>query len=595
MQNMDQKIEPFLMSILSGRFNAITKEMANTLMRSGRSTVLNTAKDFGCAITDQKCRAVSVAEGLPIQLAAIHMIPEAVKNLFEDDIRPGDIFLNNSPYYGNIHHADFTVCAPVFYMDELQFFVMNRAHQADTGAPIPTVFLPFAKTIYEEGLHFPCIRVQRDYEDIKDVIRMIRYRIRVSDQWYGDYIAQVGSARIAEKRLIEMCDKYGVDTLLAFEEQWQDYGRERMIAEIQQLPEGEWEGDVTHDPIPDLVPDGIKLKAKLAIVPRQGKITVDIRDNPDNLPCGFNLSEAATIGAVQTGILYNLDPTIPHNAGAFSRIEIKMREGSVVGKPTFPAGTSVCTTNICDRLISLVQSIFAQLGPGYGIAESCSSMTASSSVISGTDWRRGGAPYVNFLALPPCGPALHGHDGWLTFAVAAAGGAISIDSIEIDEKKYPIIFEKNEIAMDSAGPGQWDGAPAADIIFGSRRDPGTYAWVIDEKFFPARGVRGGMSGRPCEVYKVNIKTGQKEVLPTMAAMTLTPEERLFSEAQGGAGYGDPLDRDPERVRLRVREGWTSLERAREIYGVVLDTSVEQFAVDYEKTRRLREQVRKETR
>jgi len=567
--------------------------MANTLMRSGRSTVLNTAKDFGCAITDEQCRVVSMAEGLPIQLSAVHLIPKAVKELFKDDIQPGDIFLNNSPYYGNIHHADYTVCAPVFYGGELQFFVMNRAHQADTGAPIPTVFLPFAKTIYEEGLHFPCLRVQRNYEDISDIIRMIKYRIRVPDQWYGDYIAQVGSVRIAEKRIKEMCDKYGMDTLLAFINQWQVYGEERMLAEIKGLPKGEWEGEVTHDPIPDLVPEGITLRAKLIIDPEHGYLTVDIRDNPDNLPCGFNLSEAATIGAVQTGILYNLDHTIPHNDGAFSRIKIEMREGCVVGKPKFPVGTSICTTNICDRLISLVQSIMAKIGPGYGLAESCSSMTAASSVVSGTDWRRGGAPYINFIALPPCGPAVAGHDGWLTYAPAAAGGAISIDSIEIDEQKYPIIFDKNEIAMDSSGAGQWDGAPANDVVFGSRKDPGTYAWVIDEKEHPAKGVRGGMAGRPCDVYKINIKSGKREELPTMAAMTLTPDERLVSEGPGGAGYGDPLDRNPELVRLRAREGWISLQRAKDVYGVILDNATEQYSVNYVETANLREKLKKE--
>lgn len=592
MDNKPDKLEPFLMSILSGRFLAITKEMSNTLMRSGRSTVLNTAKDFSCAITDRKCRTVVVAEGLPIQLAAIHLIPEAVRSLFEDDIRPGDVFMNNSPFYGNIHHADVTVCAPVFYKGELQFFVMNRAHQADTGAPLPTVFLPYAKTIYEEGLHFPCLRVQRDYKDIKDVIRMIKYRVRVPDQWYGDYIAQVGSLRIAEKRLIEMCDKYGLDTLLSFVDQWQAYGEERMIAEIRQMPEGEWEGEVTHDPIPDLVPDGITLKGKVAVDPGQGYITVDIRDNPDNLPCGFNLSEAATIGAVLTGILYNLDPTIPHNDGAFSRIKIQMREGCVVGKPKFPVGTSICTTNVCDRLISLVQSTMAKIGPGHGIAEGRSSMTAASSVVSGNDWRRGGAPYINFLALPPCGPALHGHDGWLTYAVSAAGAAVFTDSIEIDEQKYPLIFDKNELAQDSSGAGQWDGAPANDVVYGPRRDPVTIAWVVDEKFFPAKGVRRGLAGRPCDVYKINIQSGKKEEMPTMAAMTLTADERLVSEGPGGAGYGDPLDRDPELVRLRVREGWTSLRKATEVYGVIIDTSSEQYSVNYEETTRLRERLRK---
>jgi N-methylhydantoinase B len=182
MGSKSQKIEPFLMAVLSGRFKTITKEVSNTLMRSDRSTVLNTAKNFSCSITDIQHHIVSIAEGLPIQLATIHLIPQAVTELFNDDIRPGDIFLNNSPFYGNIHHADFSMCAPVFYKGELRFFAINRAHQADTGARIPTVFLPYVKTIFGEGLHFPCLRVKKDYQDIEDVIRMIRYRVRVPDQ-----------------------------------------------------------------------------------------------------------------------------------------------------------------------------------------------------------------------------------------------------------------------------------------------------------------------------------------------------------------------------------------------------------------------------
>jgi N-methylhydantoinase B len=593
MKKTRQKLEPFLMSILSGRFTAITKEMSNTLLRAGRSNVINTAKDFGCAIIDKQSRVISLAEGLPIQLAGPHLITGAILDLFKDDIHPGDVFLNNSPFFGNVHHADFAICAPVFYKGELQFFVMNRAHQADTGAPVPTVFIPYATTIYEEGLHFPCMRVQSDYQDIQDVVRMIKYRIRVSEQWYGDYIAQVGSLRIAEKRIIEMCDKYGIDTLLAFVDQWQEYGKERMIAEIKKLPAGEWEGEVTHDPIPDLIPDGITIRTKIAIDPDRGLITVDLRENPDNLPCGFNLAESTTIGGVLTGIFFSLDPTIPHNDGAFNRIKILMREGAIVGKPTFPVGTSVCTTNICDRLISLVQATMAKIGPGYGVAEGTSTMGAMAPVVSGTDWRRGNAPFVNFLSYLGPGPALYGHDGWLTFAVCVAGGAARGDSIEMDEQRFPLLFEKFEITTDTAGPGQWDGAPAKDLIYHPRKNPVTFAWIVDEKVFPAKGVHGGMQGRPANVYKINTRTGKREDLPTMAALTLTSEESIVSWDPGGAGYGEPLDRDPERVKLRVREEWISPERARDIYGVVLDTSHEEYSVDYEATYKLRERKKRE--
>ena len=133
------------MSILAGSFRAITKEMSNTLMRSSRSTVMNTAKDFSCAITDDRCRIVFIAEGLPIQFAAVNLIPQAVKDLFGDDIHPGDVFLNNSPFYGNLHHADVTVTAPIFYEGELRFFVTDRAHQADTGAPEPNRISPLRR------------------------------------------------------------------------------------------------------------------------------------------------------------------------------------------------------------------------------------------------------------------------------------------------------------------------------------------------------------------------------------------------------------------------------------------------------------------
>jgi N-methylhydantoinase B len=167
------------------------------------------------------------------------------------------------------------------------------------------------------------------------------------------------------------------------------------------------------------------------------------------------------------------------------------------------------------------------------------------------------------------------------------------DSVELDEQRYPIIFDKNELATDSAGPGQWDGAPAVDFIIGNRRDPGVYSWIVDEKVHIAQGVLGGLAGRPADVYKINTRTGERVSLPAMAAQTLIPEERLVSEAPGGAGYGNPLDRDPELVKLRAREGWVSLERVKDIYGVILDFSIDQYAVNYPATSRLREQLKKE--
>jgi len=238
-----KELEPYLMVVLSRKFEAITRELNNTLLRTARSNVMATARDFSCSITDAKHRILCVAEGNTNHVVGSRLVAKAVTDLF-DDIRPGDCFLNNSPYYGNNHHADFTISAPIFYKGEHLFTANARAHQADCGNSQPTTYMPFSKDLYEEGaLDFPCVRVQRDYKDIKDIIRMCRQRIRVPDQWYGDYLAQIGAVRIGERRLIELCDKYGVDTIKAFIEQWQDYGERRMIEAISVLPRGTWKGE----------------------------------------------------------------------------------------------------------------------------------------------------------------------------------------------------------------------------------------------------------------------------------------------------------------------------------------------------------------
>ena len=175
---------------------------------------------------------------------------------------------------------------------------------------------------------------------------------------------------------------------------------------------------------------------------------MDLRDNPDCVPGGVNLSEACAAGSCRIGVFYNLDPTIPHNEGSASRIRVLLRDGCVVGRPTFPAGTSVATTNVNDRLINAVQCCFAQIGAPHGLAEGGGNMSAGLGVVSGVDDRDGAAvPYVNqFCVGLSGGPGTHGHDGWLTYEAPDGGGVLVIDSIEIDEAQYPILMEERRIA-----------------------------------------------------------------------------------------------------------------------------------------------------
>lgn len=586
------RIEPFLLAILAQRFDFITRDMTNTVLRSARSGVVNTGRDFSCAIIDNDCRAISVAVASPSHTGAAGDQIRVLKQLFGDDIKPGDCFINSCSYYGNTHNGDFTVFAPVFFEGDCLFYALSRVHQADIGAPIPSSYLAFSKTIYEEGLQLPCVRIQREYKDLEDLIRMCRIRIRVPDQWYGDYLAQVGAVRTGEKRLIEACEKYGVDTIKSFLDEWQEYGSRRMSEEIGKLPKVVLRAEGAHDPVQGVAPQGIPIKVKMEIFPEEGLIHVDLSENEmPNVAGGFNLTEATVRASTLIGILHNIDPTIPHNEGSFSRIKITAKEGYVVGIPKYPVGTGLATTNVADRLTALIDTLFSKLGYKYGLAEGSTSIV-SCPMISGTDWRNGAAPYVNELMLLGGGPGLYGYDGWISYGVAQDSGVLHQDSIEIDEQKYPIIFDKAELMPDSAGDGQWRGAPALQIVMGPRKDAMTVVYFNDQHHFPARGVLGGTNARPTDVLKHNIKTGQVTGLPQISEQRLEPEERIVIYGATGGGYGDPLERDPEMVRYDVREGFISMQRAEEVYGVVLDAGPEQFCVNFDATNELRTKLRR---
>jgi N-methylhydantoinase B len=505
-----------------------------------------------------------------------------------DDLQPGDCFLNNSPYYGCSHHGDYAYMAPVFYKNEHIFTALTVAHQADIGNSQPTTFMPFAKDVYEEGaIDFPCVRIQRNYKDIKDIIRMCKIRIRNPEVWYGDYLAGVGAVRIGEKRVIDLCDKYGVDTIKSFIADWQEYSKKRMVDEIKKFPKASWTDEIMHDPIHGVAPDGIRIRANISIDPDEGKVNVDLTENVDSLEAGFNMSEATTRSAVLTGILNNFSSDLPRNDAVFNRINIVARENCVVGGVKPPVCASLATVGISGRLINLIQSMFAKIGPKKGLAEGSCSFGPSVSSLYGKDFRYGGRPYVNAIIYAyGGGPALFGHDGWLTYLGPQGGGTLEFDSAEIIELKMPIILGCCEIECDSGGAGQWDGAPGIRCLMRPRKDTGLWSYFLDSKVFPSKGIHGGQSGGQAAAWKVG-ESGEIISIPNISAEIIKSSEWIGSIWPGGGGFGSPLDRDPEKVRIRVRDGWVSLEKAKGVYGVVIDTAQKEYVVDYKATKELR--------
>jgi N-methylhydantoinase B len=582
------RFDPVDLAVLSSRFTGIVRSMSNTLLRSGRSVVLNTGRDFSCCVITAEDELFAIAECLPIHvLSGPDLMARSMKELHAE-LRPGDAFLHNSPYHGNSHAADVSILVPVFDDEgRHRFTVLSKAHVADIGNAEPTTYSARARDVYEEGaVILPCVKVQDAYRDIEDVIRMCRLRIRVPDTWWGDHLALLGAARIGEREVTRLASEVGWDRLDAFVRAWLDYSELRMAEIIGLLPNGDITVANCHDPF-EQVPDGIPIKATVSI--SDDRVDVDLRDNPDCQPCGLNLSEATARSAAMLGVMNSINGYAPPNAGTFRRIHVHLRENCVAGIPRHPVSCSVATGNVADRVANAVQRGIAELAPGYGMAENGLCFPASAGVISGYDRRWGNREsFIDQLVLGySCGAGGPQADGWLTMGCVGDAGVLQWNSIEIDELRFPIRIDAHRVVADTEGAGKHRGAPAVEMQMTVTQGDIEHMYLSDGTVNAPLGARGGLPGARAS-QALRGADGVVREADLCGRLSLSDGDALFSRCNGGAGYGDPLERAPERVAKDVREGIVGRDRARDVYAVALDAEDE---LDAGETSILRERAR----
>lgn len=578
------------LAILNHRIEGINKKMANTIMRTGRSGVLNRARDFSVCILTRDCQLLSSAEALPIHTLSGPDMMAGTMVEFHPHLKKGDAFIHNSPYHGNSHAADQAIIVPVFdESDSHRFTVVVKAHQADIGNSIPTTLHAVARDVYEEGaLVFPCVKIQENYEDIDDIIRMCRMRIRVPEQWYGDLLATIGAARIGERELLELAKEIGWDRLDEFAISWFDYSERRMIEAIGEVTAGTATTYSIHDSFPGTPDQGIPITATVTVDTDNAMIDVDFRDCPDCMPCGLNLTEATSRTAAMVGVFNSISSGVPKNTGSFRRIRIHLRKNAIVGIPPHPVSCSLATTNIADHATNCVQMAIAEIAEGAGMGETGYAFTPSNATISGVD-PRNDKPYVDMVFFGHTAGAGSGqNDRWLTLLHVGNGGMCNIDGAELSETYHPVVIRERRLLKDTEGAGQFIGAPSIRVEYGPVGGSMDLVFASDGADHPPQGVRGGLPGGGAE-QRVRRRNGALEDLEKVTQISLEDGETAIGVTCGGGGYGEPRRRNTTKVCLDVAEGWISPERAREIYSVAIDAD---GAVDEYGTRALRSPVRR---
>ena len=561
------------LAVMTSRMEGIVRKMTNTLFRTARTTVLNTARDFSCCIVTREHGLLVMAESLPIHMmSGPDLISKSVAQ-FHPKLSRGDAFLHNSPYHGNSHAGDHCIVVPVIDAEGThRATVIVKAHLADIGNSEPTTMMAAARDVYHEGaLIFPCVKVQENYQNIDDIIRMCQARIRVPEDWYGDFLGMVGAARIGERELLAAGRECGWEAFHRYTVDWFDYSEQRMSATIRSLPGGRITTRNAHDPLPlPGMENGVALQVTIDVRPDEAHIEIDLRNNPDCLPCGLNLTESTATTAAMIGIFNSIDHTIPRNAGSARRLRILLRENCCVGIPIHPVSCATATSGIAERVAGLVQLAMAELADGLGMAETGAECPPAVASLSGRDPRRGGAPFVDMMILGNSAGAGHARgDGWLTNGEVGDGGMMMRDSTEVIELLRPIRIWNDQILPDTEGAGRFRSAPSLYVEYGPVGTHLEVMYAADGRINPALGARGGHPGGTLWAYK-RTRAGELEELDTSGHVFLEPGETIVSVSPAGGGYGAPIERNPERVSHDVVEGWISRERAAEVYGVITD-------------------------
>lgn len=596
------RIDPITLSIMANRLDSITKEMISTMMRTARSTTM-AARDFSCSITSSEHDLLSAPGGIPVHVYGSSLTTRSMAKK-HPDFKEGDAFLHNDPYDGNTHAADHTLMVPVFFEGEHVFTVIAKAHQVDCGNALPTTYMPKARDVYEEGaLIFPCVKIQSEGKDVEDIIGMARVRIRAFDTWYGDYLASLGALRLAEKRLKDFCASFdSLADVRAFVTEWLNYGERMAAAGIAKLPAGRLEVGTHMDAFPG-IPEGLDIKATIDVKPDEGKVVIDLRDNPDCIPTGLNLTEATATNSAIISVLMALNTDknaaiskVPNTSGSYRRIEVLLRENCVVGIPKHPASCSAATRTITDRVSGMLLAGLSNMSQAnVGAAEPPLGCPPHEGVVSGRDPRRDNEEYIlQIFSGSSGGPGTADSDGWLAFSTIMGAGIPQIDSSEIVEQRYPlIVWQHATVRKDSEGAGLNRGAPGTVSAYGPSHAKAESHYYLEGVENRPKGVQGGGIAEGPAAWVVKADGTSHQVKETVAEVSLNAKDSIVSLGSGAGGYGSPLLRSPSKVLEDVIDEYISVERAKSAYGVVIDGNPmrwEDLVVNMDETELLRKSM-----
>lgn len=572
------KIDKILVSVFQRRFKSITEEMSIVMTRTTRSPILCEAKDFVTGLYDAKGKMLEQTENLPILSFSLGPVCEYIVDYFGDEIYPGDVIFHNDVFSMGNQNNDVAVYKPIFYKDKLVAWAAAKGHQADIGGAVAGGYNPRATEVWQEALRIPPVKVYEKGKLRKDVWDLIFANIRF-DIVAADMRAQIGSCVVGERGILTLVEKYGIDVFESHKQYLFDSTEKMMKSEIKTIPNGVYRGEASV--YYDGRTPGSKYKIRVKITVEDERITFDYSDTDAQTPGFVNGTYTSSASATLLTFLQMVNPDMPHNDGMVRPVKIVIPEGTILNAK-YPAATTfgnhLCPPNADAIMRALSRAIPKRITAGWN--------QLLCYLTTGYDGRKkDNYVDIGFIGLKGGSGGTDGVDGYDHIGMIDASGGVLDQDYEMFEQQTPHLLLQHEYWKDSAGAGQWRGGLGVETAFKIGGEKTKVVTFGDGDVEPAFGLFGGKDSTLNKI-ELRYPDGKVYTATTKDLVENVPGGTvLFQQAGGGGGYGHPHLRDAEKVALEVKNGIIGIERAKELYGVVIDPGT--FTVDINKTRQLR--------
>ena len=585
------EVDPITLRVLGGAYHAIAKEMAGVLFRMSYSSIIRESEDLGAGIFDAEGRELCESDSTPMHIGSLPWYIRGFLHRLDGEIEEGDVIVHNHPYLGASHSPDIAVAVPIFHEGELLGFAAVTAHVLDIGGSYPGINAD-AFDVYAEAKLYNGLRWYRKGVLNEDLDRMLFDNVRTETMNRGDMNAMLAACELGKERFLRLVNRYGADVVMSAAYEWMDYSERMLRSEIAKIPDGVY-GPVVGWLDDDARNRDVRLRVETRVVVEGDEITIDLTGSNPEVPTGFNVpfEGSLLVGAYYAVRTILLDEVtfpehVPQNDGVFRPVRVIAPKGTIFN-PSFPRACFSRFTQV-QRVVDNTILALADALPQQ---------------VTG-----GNSAGIHFCAYAGFDDEVGQYWLYLEVNEGSYGGRYGKDAmdsvdnlmantrnnpIEELDMRFPVRCDQYELRPEPAAPGKWRGG--IGIIRRNRfLVDGTYSCEGDRQTDAPQAVFGGWDGLVASCRK-NPDTAVEEGLPAkVTGIPFAAGEFIEFREPNAAGYGDPLERDPELVREDVLDDFTTLELARDAYGVVF-TDEGSLEIDRDATARLREELRRAPR